>query len=695
MNEKFKIALFRKNILTYPDDSKGENWFEVLYALGELLNLRIVSGDKTKLTQDVLAFAQSSVGIYVAPAFYKRFPWSVRELNQKELLFDQLNHYATTYGTGDFSTPGHSIFEQEYERAPFNEKIKPKKFRLMSESEGAKIVLADAEAMLKQTRPLSDTDFDILKAAICDYGLNAKTVASKNTAIRLMLAFRMTRYVGMLNLSDILKVVDELMYVWYPGPYVQAQSKGKNPLTNLHLRNQDRKWITALIDRKFEQGGPTLNVTECFERKALWAGLLHHLHYKPKNSTARAFVNAMRGNKNYSTYAAMEEALKKNGATTALEVLRHGKGSGSVLRSMNYLLSRCKSDAEIDRVLSEFDTATNQVILVQLLYAYDLMVRNGTIKPRVFRFTKHNLMATHTEEQKEWLARKSFLTQKLAERARDKVIARLKTLWKDRFGKVYIDPKMKQIAWPISENATDAGIGVLPKGSKFPLDMSKTLRAFTYWEKVDDIDLSCVGMTEDGKSVEFSWRTMSSLQSEAITFSGDQTSGFDGGSEYFDIDVEMFREQWPDVRYVIFSDNVYSMVPFSGVLCRAGYMLRSEPNSGEIFEPKTVESSFTINSATTFVHLFGIDMKEGTFVWLNTASGIQTAIAGEQSQWFLVDYFSRTDTFTVYDFFAWSATEIIDDPALADVVVSDDPEICEGKESYHSYDFSRLAALLS
>ncbi len=694
MKPIFNEALFRKNILTYPDDSTGENWYEVLYSLGELFNIRIVSGDKTKLTQDAIKTAQEYLPDFVPPSFYVYFPESVRKLNEKELFFDQLLHYAKTYGSGDFSTPGHSIFEEEYERAPFNEKIQPRKFRLVPESEGVKIMLADAEAMLKQTRPLSDSDFDILKEAISQYGLNAEKVASKNTAIRLMLAFRMTRYIGMLNLSDILKVVEELQYVWYPGPYVQAKNKKKNPLTNLHLRNQDRKWIIAMLDRKFEQGGPTLNVTECFEKKALWAGLLHHLHYKPKNSSARAFVNAMRGNKNYSTYSAMEEALKKNGAITALEVLRHGKGSGSVLRSINYLLSRCKNGVEIDRILSEIDTATNQVILLQLLYAYDLMLRNGAIKPRVFRFTDHNLISTHTETKDEWMARKSYLSRSLAECALDKVTARLKQLWQGRFGKVYIDPKMKQVAWPLSENATNVGIGVLPKGSKFPVDMNKTLRAFTYWEKVDDIDLSCVGMTEDGRCVEFSWRTMAEQQSEAITFSGDETSGYTGGSEYFDIDIPKFREQWPDVRYVIFSDNVYSAVPFSGVICRGGYMLRSEPNSGEVFEPKTVESSFTINSATTFVHMFGLDMKEGTFVWLNVASGIQAMVAGDQNHWFLTDYFTRTEAFSVYDFFAWSATEIVDDPAQADVVVSDDPTLCEGKECYHSYDFSKLAALL-
>ena len=48
-------------------------------------------------------------------------------------------------------------------------------------------------------------------------------------------------------------------------------------------------------------------------------------------------------------------------------------------------------------------------------------------------------------------------------------------------------------------------------------------------------------LTEDGNRREFSWRTMSRHQSGAITYSGDQTSGYLGGSEYFDINLRNSR----------------------------------------------------------------------------------------------------------------------------------------------------------
>ena len=139
-------------------------------------------------------------------------------------------------------------------------------------------------------------------------------------------------------------------------------------------------------------------------------------------------------------------------------------------------------------------------------------------------------------------------------------------------------------------------------------------RSFTYWEKVDDIDLSAIGLREDGSYQEFSWRTMFDRTGDGIVYSGDQTSGYDGGSEYFDVDPVLFRKRYPSVRYLVFCDNVFSGVPFSSCICRAGYMIRDRIDSGEVFEPKTVQSSFAANGQSTFCYLFALDLDANDFI---------------------------------------------------------------------------------
>ena len=115
---------------------------------------------------------------------------------------------------------------------------------------------------------------------------------------------------------------------------------------------------------------------------------------------------------------------------------------------------------------------------------------------------------------------------------------RLAAVMKGKLGRVYVEDGMQNIAIPLQEAASCGGYGTLAKGSRIPLADDKIVRAFTYWEKVNDIDLSVIGIRTDGSQREFSWRSMYGCQSEAIAFSGDQTSGYNGGSEYFDVDLD-------------------------------------------------------------------------------------------------------------------------------------------------------------
>ena len=181
-----------------------------------------------------------------------------------------------------------------------------------------------------------------------------------------------------------------------------------------------------------------------------------------------------------------------------------------------------------------------------------------------------------------------------------------------------------------------------------------------------------------------------------IAFSGDQTSGYNGGSEYFDIDIPLFKQLHPNIQYVVFCNNVYSSVNFSECICKAGYMLRDIEDSGEVFEPKTVKSSFTINCDSTFAYLFGIDLDTNDFVWLNVALDSNAIIAGATSLSFLSEYFNITKILNVGKFFEMLATEVVSSPEESDVIVSDESFTAnEGVEVVKSCDFEKIIALLN
>jgi hypothetical protein len=311
-------------------------------------------------------------------------------------------------------------------------------------------------------------------------------------------------------------------------------------------------------------------------------------------------------------------------------------------------------------------------------------------------FSRRGLVRTHTETEEEVECRRSFLPKKMAEAVEALLRVRLAGMLRGRLGRVYIDPAMYRIAIPLSEGSSQGGLGVLPKGSRLPLPEGYKVRAFTYWEQVDDVDLSVQGLGRDGGGMEFSWRTFFGEEADALVFSGDQVDGFHGGSEYFDVDLDAFRAAYPTLSHLVFCNAVYSQLPFSRLVCRAGYMLREQEDSGEVFEPKTVKSSFTINCESTEAYLFGIDLDSSEIVWLNLAKESRRRVSGDSTFTFLRRYFDTVSVLSLGDLFALLATEVVKTPEEADVILSD-AELPAGlpAECIRSYDTERVTALLA
>ena len=682
MKELFKNYLYEKNILVNDYKTPVEHPFETAFSLARLFGIRVVEGHDL-LHHSLIAYAEEQEVRSVPAPFYRGFPESVRSLSKEALLFDQLVHYVVTYGFGDFSEPGYSLFEKDFERCAFAEDVTLRDFRVLDEKTAEGYLLEIVTGCLGSTRPLSNTEYELVLEYFRTYGDVDLPVASKNTQIRLLADTRNLDYAKGLMLSDVIKLVEHIQYRVYGCRNVKA----------LHFSSSDRKFVTAVINDIARRGAVDLRT--CYEKKAVWCGLLHHIHYKPCCEEARVFTQAMRSKGNESVYSDFEKEMTAGNVRGAVQVLKSGKGSGALMRNLYYVLSRCQNNEDVDYVLSQVDKS-NPIILLQM------MVAGTNSGERTFRFVKHNLLQVHNETEEEVLARKSRLSPAVAERVTNVLREAVAAAYHGRLGKVYIHPSMAKIAVPLQEATGMSGAGVLPKGSRLPMPEGKKIRAFTYWELVHDIDLSVVGLSDPARvdcelmTVEFSWRNMAYKQNAAITFSGDQTSGYKGGSEYFDIDLEKFRSIYPSLRYLVFSNAMYSSSTFDQCYCTAGYMLRDLLDSGEVYEPKTVKSSFRVNGATTQAHLFALDLVKNEFVWLNVSRHSESHITALAGVNFLAPYFELADKLNLQMLFTMLATEVVDDPAKADVVVTDEVlELAEGVEQYRSNDVERIMALLS
>lgn len=680
MKEIYKDYLFEKHILVGEKTAEEKHIFETLFAMAHFFGMKIIKGEELAY-YEMIEDLSRRFGENVPEPFYRGFPQSVRNLSAEELLFDQLLHYFNTYGFGNFDEPGHSVFEEDFERAAFREDADTQEFMIQTEEEAEDTIRMIVKDLLLGSRPLNDRQYKLTLTFVREHISDIKdfTITSKNTLVRLLLDAKQLALADSLNLSDVMKIVDELNYRNY---------HNDNP-KKLNLKNQDRKFLTAILDRMF-QGG-RCDIRTCYEKKQLWNGFLHHIHYQPKNVVAEVFVRAMRTKGNESVYSEFEKLMRENRYQAAAKLLQEKKGTSALLRNMDYIISRMDIDEE-QIFLAEFPEDCSTVILLQLLFRYEAGQRkNG----RIFKFTHHNLIKVHYETPEEMKNCQSRLTEEQMKKVEAMIRSKLIRKLCNRLGKVYIEPSMENYALPLAENTSQGGFGVLSKGSRIPIEEGKKLRAFTYWEKVNDIDLSVFALTEDGKKKEFSWRTMSRHQSEAITYSGDETSGYLGGSEYFDINLPEFKARYSEYRYLIFCDNVYSGKNFNECFCKAGYMLRDWEDSGQVYEPKTVKSSYLVNCESAFAYLFGIDLFTNEFVWLNVAKNSNARVAGDTGLSFLTDYFHLTEVMNMYDFFSMMAEKIVKDPMEADVVVTDREVKCtEEAQIIREYDFEKIRVLM-
>ena len=339
--------------------------------------------------------------------------------------------------------------------------------------------------------------------------------------------------------------------------------------------------------------------------------------------------------------------------------------------------------------------SVNPIILLQMMTHYHNY--KDDLKNRSFVFTKNDRLRMHKETDEEADHRKSYVPKAIRDMAEAELRTLLKGSLKGRLGKVYMDNRdqLRKLAVPLNAGVGDGGYGVLTTGSRVPIPEGKVIRAFTYWEKVDDIDLSCFAFDLKGNKKEFSWRSMWHENGSDIVFSGDQTNGYNGGSEYFDIDFELFRKNHPEWRYIVFCDNVYSDCTFRDCVAKAGFMLRDQIQSGEIFEPKTVQTSYILNADSSFSYLFAIDLKTREMVWLNLAREGRHAVAGMTDMDFILDKLDITSVFNVYDLIEASATEIVSNPVLADVIVSDNQKrFPDADNVIRSWDTNRFVELI-
>lgn len=207
----------------------------------------------------------------------------------------------------------------------------------------------------------------------------------------------------------------------------------------------------------------------------------------------------------------------------------------------------------------------------------------------------------------------------------------LKSNFKDKkhFENVFIDKNISKIMVPFAMRSNSFSNKEMTRGSRIKFaDDAKVIRFFTNWFDVVsddsddyysrvDLDLSAVIYNDEFQMEKIlSYYSYNNVKNSDSYFSGDVTSGESkqGGFEAIDIDIDKMLQRG---RYVVMCLNSYTGQKFNQFQVVAGFMERDGINDGNVFEPKTIKNSFSLNGENKNSIPLIIDLKKREVIWLD------------------------------------------------------------------------------
>lgn len=428
-----------------------------------------------------------------------------------------------------------------------------------------------------------------------------------------------------------------------------------------------RRWRARLL--AWMERAP--NVLEDMQRwKGRWQRLGERLHpgeYAARfPQTAAAFQALRNGQRLRGFNAQVETALAEGRTGAAVDILQ--QRPGELARRLDHL-ARLGSDAVADAFARHAD-AVSTAVLLQVLTHFRL--RQSPPPLRIF-FPKGqvgNLFALRTPAAP--IA--ADTTQALAAISEQALLKRFAAL--PPLGACYLDPQLADFLVPFSQRSASKSLRTLVRGSRVPLPPCTTLRFFLWWRNARgrvDIDLSAAMYADDYAYVD----TLAyyNLRNFGAHHSGDIVDAPEGAAEFIDIELDRCRRA--GVRYVVMAVNNFTEQAFCELPeCFAGWMARTAPGSGEIFEAATVENRFDLASDTRFCLPIVFDIQAGEALWCDIAlskapyyvNNVHNNLAGVSLMLRAMTQLRKTDLHTLFDLHIRARGHAVDRPSLADTV---------------------------
>lgn len=530
---------------------------------------------------------------------YPNFPRQVMEASQAELYFNAAMHYLGDW-IGLIILPKYP----KQERPKLDDKIDIKIITLGDAGDfesifttllRSKIAVSeiDKEDLLWFVKTYKENIIDLLPtdipskenlSTVCAY-LIEHTVASVQI---------IERYVK--TATDVLRIAIALS----GGDVSLAEnSKFKS------FSKRQRKILLALLENCNTITEDMLRFAENWKRLG---EKLHPFEYKSKYTKCFTAFDVIRNDKPFTTFnSKIESSLLTRETDISIALLK--SRPGEYARRLDNLLRLADDSEAVLEVFRNIAAAVSNPVLLQLLAHFKN--RNDHPELRTF-FPKGNVFQAKAI---------TYNLPKLDKEVCSEVISICETALIEKYktqpqlGNCYIDEELKNFTVPFALRSGSKALKTISRGSKIDLPDGNTVRFFIWWKDGKhrtDLDLSAIGLDENHKYVtDIAYYNLKALGG---CHSGDITSAPEGASEFIDVDISSFLNN--GIRFLVMSVNSFTSQPFFELPeCFAGFMMRQTPNSGEIYEPKTVINKFDLTSNSKISIPLMIDLSERKVYW--------------------------------------------------------------------------------
>ena len=538
---------------------------------------------------------------------YPNFPQSVMEADYLELYINAIMHY----WSGGILYP----CEEKSERLPLFEDTKVKVIDL-----GTKEDIYDIFKNLCQSKTsISQTDKEDLEWIFKNVQVKfpEEIPLKENVALIGKLYLENYPLATAKDIQKLFKTATDVLRL------ITAMSDGDISLaSNCKFRSFKRKERRLLLELLQNCGAIE---EDMLRYKNKWLRVGERLHPSEYNEEQFGKVitafNKLRNGIKIDTFSGkVTKAIETEDFKSALMLLK--KRPGELARKLDHLL---RSTSDKNQVVNTFKEVASEVSTPVLLQVKEHFAhRTDKLESRVF-FPKGNLARCHCIENTLSDINEKYCNAivKICENA---LVENYKS--KDFLGNVYLSEEFKNYIVTFSQRSASKTLKTIVRGSRLPItDNTKTLRAFIWWTNMYDkynyhsridIDLSAAIFDENWNYMEHvSYTNLSSDKYEAC-HSGDITDGGsingDGVTEFLDVDIDSVVKY--GARYVVYQIYSYTGQKYSDMPhAMFGWMSRENVNSGEIYEPKTVEQKMNLTSQSTVCIPVIFDCVKREVVW--------------------------------------------------------------------------------